>query len=204
MGKPTGFMEFERELPTDRQPDERIHDWQEFHHHMSEEKLRTQGSRCMDCGVPFCHTGTLINGMASGCPVNNLIPEWNDLIYKNLWEDATGRLHRTNSFAVFTGRVCPAPWEGACVLGIARPPVTIKNIENSIVEKAFHEGWVTPVSPAKRTGKKVGVVGSGPAGLACGAQLNKARPTVTVSERSGLIRGASLCGIPTTKLESAS
>ncbi len=201
MGKPTGFLEYERELPKDRAPDERIHDWQEFHHHMPEEKLREQGARCMDCGVPFCHTGSLINGMASGCPVNNLIPEWNDLIYKNLWEDAIDRLHRTNNFPEFTGRVCPAPCEAACVLGISSPPVTIKNIENSIVEKAFHEGWVAPVSPAKRTGKKVAVVGSGPAGLACAAQLNKAGHTVTVYERSDRIGGLLMYGIPNMKLE---
>src|SRR6266446_5908319 len=201
MGKPTGFLEYERELPKDRAPDERIHDWQEFHHHMPEEKLRTQGSRCMDCGVPFCHTGSLINGMASGCPVNNLIPEWNDLIYKNLWEDAIDRLHRTNNFPEFTGRVCPAPCEAACVLGISSPPVTIKNIENSIVEKAFQEGWVPPVSPAKRTGKKVAGVGSGPAGLACAAQLNKAGHTVTVYERSDRIGGLLMYGIPNMKLE---
>jgi len=201
MGKPTGFLEFPRELPTDRQTDERVHDWQEFHHHMPEEKLRQQGARCMDCGVPFCHTGTLINGMASGCPVNNLIPEWNDLIYKNLWEDAIDRLHRTNNFPEFTGRVCPAPCEAACVLGISSPPVTIKNIECSIVEKAFHEGWVAPIAPAKRTGKKVAVVGSGPAGLACAAQLNKAGHTVTVYERSDRIGGLLMYGIPNMKLE---
>ena len=114
MGKPTGFIEFERELPTDRAPEERIHDWQEFHPRMPEDKLRRQGARCMDCGVPFCHAGTLINGMASGCPVNNLIPEWNDLIYKNLWREAIDRLHKTNNFPEFTGRVCPAPCETAC------------------------------------------------------------------------------------------
>src|SRR5258708_23069348 len=138
----------------------------------------------MDCGVPFCHTGTLINGMARGCRVNNLIPEWNDLIYKNLWHEAIDRLHKTNNFPEFTGRVCPAPCEAACVLGITSPPVTIKNIENSIVEKAFSEGWVSPEPPAKRTGKKVAVVGSGPAGLAAAAQLNKAGHLVTVFERA--------------------
>ena len=201
MGKPTGFLEYERELPTDREPEERIHDWQEFHHHMPEEKLRQQGARCMDCGVPFCHTGTLINGMASGCPVNNLIPEWNDLIYRNLWHEAIDRLHKTNNFPEFTGRVCPAPCEAACVLGITSPPVTIKNIENSIIEKAFSEGWVTPESPAKRTGKKVAVVGSGPAGLACAAQLNKAGHSVTVFERDDRIGGLLMYGIPNMKLE---
>jgi glutamate synthase (NADPH/NADH) small chain len=201
MGKPTGFIEFKRELPTDRAPDERVHDWQEFHHHMPEDKLRVQGSRCMDCGVPFCHTGTLINNMASGCPVNNLIPEWNDLIYKNLWQEAIERLHKTNNFPEFTGRVCPAPCEAACVLGISSPPVTIKNIENSIIEKAFKEGWVKPQPPAKRTGKKVAVVGSGPSGLAAAAQLNKAGHTVTVFERADRIGGLLMYGIPNMKLE---
>jgi glutamate synthase (NADPH/NADH) small chain len=201
MGKVTGFLEYQRELPTDRSPEERIHDWQEFHHHMPEDKLRQQGARCMDCGVPFCHTGTLINGMASGCPVNNLIPEWNDLIYKNLWHEAIDRLHKTNNFPEFTGRVCPAPCEAACVLGISSPPVTIKNIENSIIEKAFSEGWVTPEAPAKRTGKKVAVVGSGPAGLACAAQLNKVGHSVTVFERADRIGGLLMYGIPNMKLE---
>lgn len=201
MGKPTGFMEFKRELPTDRKPDERTRDYKEFHHHMSEDKLRTQGSRCMDCGVPFCHSGVLIAGMASGCPVYNLIPEWNDLIYKNLWQEALERLHKTNNFPEFTGRVCPAPCEAACVLGINNPPVTIKNIEYSIIEKGFDSGWVTPEPPAKRTGKKVAVIGSGPAGLACAAQLNKAGHLVTVFERADRIGGLLMYGIPNMKLE---
>ncbi len=201
MGKPTGFLEFQRELPADRKPDERTSDWKEFHHHMSEEKLQTQGSRCMDCGVPFCHTGTLIAGMASGCPVNNLIPEWNDLIYKDLWQEALERLHKTNNFPEVTGRVCPAPCEAACVLGINSPPVTIKNIENSIIEKGFSSGWVSPEPPANRTGKKVAVVGSGPAGLACAAQLNKAGHLVTVYERADRVGGLLMYGIPNMKLE---
>ena len=125
MGKPTGFIEYLRELPVDRPPAERVRDWNEFHHHMDEKRLRQQGARCMDCGVPFCHTGKLISGMASGCPVNNLIPEWNDLVYRGLWREALDRLHRTNNFPEFTGRVCPAPCEGSCVLGINAPPVTI-------------------------------------------------------------------------------
>ncbi len=204
MGKPTGFLEFQRELPTDRPPEERTRDWKEFHHPMSEEKLRTQGSRCMDCGVPFCHTGTLIAGMASGCPINNLIPEWNDLIYKNLWQEALERLHKTNNFPEFTGRVCPAPCEAACVLGINSPPVTIKNIEYSIIEKGFASGWVTPEPPAKRTGKKVAVVGSGPAGLSCAAQLNKAGHRVTVYERADRIGGLLMYGIPNMKLDKES
>jgi len=201
MGKPTGFLEFPRELPTDRKPQERIGDWKEFHHHLSNDKLRVQGSRCMDCGVPFCHTGSLINGMASGCPVNNLIPEWNDLVYRNLWQEALDRLHKTNNFPEFTGRVCPAPCEAACVLGISSPPVTIKNIEYSIIEKGFAEGWVKPEPPAKRTGKKVAVVGSGPAGLACAAQLNKAGHWVTVFERADRVGGLLMYGIPNMKLD---
>ncbi|NEP44016.1 MAG: NAD(P)-binding protein, partial [Okeania sp. SIO2H7] len=184
MGKPTGFMEYVRELPQDLEPLERIHNWDEFHQHMPEEKLRTQGARCMDCGIPFCHTGTTFNRMASGCPINNLIPEWNDLVYRGLWKEALDRLHKTNNFPEFTGRVCPAPCEGSCVLGINEPPVTIKNIECSIIDKGWDEGWVKPEPPAKRTGKKVAIVGSGPAGLSAAAQLNKAGHLVTVFERA--------------------
>jgi len=201
VGKVTGFLEFGRAEEPHEPTEARRKHYREFYLRLSDEAAAVQGARCMDCGVPFCHTGTLINGMASGCPVNNLIPEWNDLIYKNLWEDAIDRLHRTNNFPEFTGRVCPAPCEAACVLGISSPPVTIKNIEYSIVEKAFQEGWVAPVSPAKRTGKKVAVVGSGPAGLACAAQLNKAGHTVTVYERSDRIGGLLMYGIPNMKLE---
>jgi glutamate synthase (NADPH/NADH) small chain len=201
MGKPTGFMEFKRELPVDRDPKERTADWKEFHLHMEEERLRTQGSRCMDCGVPFCHTGTLLGGMASGCPINNLIPEWNDLVYRDQWRDALERLHKTNNFPEFTGRVCPAPCEGSCVLGINEPPVTIKNIECSIVDKGFEMGWIVPEPPAKRTGKKVAVVGSGPAGLACAAQLNRVGHLVTVFERDDRVGGLLMYGIPNMKLE---
>ncbi len=201
MGKPTGFMEFSRELPVYRPPAERVGDWFEFHEHMPEAKLREQGARCMDCGVPFCHTGTLLAGMASGCPINNLIPEWNDLVYRGLWREALDRLHKTNNFPEFTGRVCPAPCEGSCVLGISEPPVTIKNIECSIIDKGFEEGWVTPESPAKRTGKKVAVVGSGPAGLACAAQLNRAGHSVTVFERADRVGGLLMYGIPNMKLD---
>ena len=139
MGKPTGFMEFTRQLPTDRDPTQRIKDWNEFHDHMPEKDLADQGARCMDCGVPFCHTGTLINGMASGCPINNLIPEWNELVYRGHWREALDRLHKTNNFPECTGRVCPAPCEGSCVLGINDPPVTIKNIEVSIIDRSFEE-----------------------------------------------------------------
>ncbi len=201
MGKPTGFFEIKRELPQDRSSKERIKDWKEFHEPMGDEQLQSQGARCMDCGIPFCHTGTLLAGMASGCPVNNLIPEWNDLVYRGLWREALERLHKTNNFPEFTGRVCPAPCEGSCVLGISEPPVTIKNIECSIIDKGFEEGWVTAEPPAVRTGKKVAVVGSGPAGLAAAAQLNKAGHLVTVYERSDRIGGLLIYGIPNMKLD---
>ena len=201
MGKPTGFLEYPRELPLARPPAERVHDWQEFHEHADVAMLQKQGARCMDCGVPFCHTGTLLNGMASGCPINNLIPEWNDLVYRGLWKDALDRLHKTNNFPEFTGRVCPAPCEGSCVLGISDAPVTIKSIECAIIDKGFEEGWVRPEPPAKRTGKKVAVVGSGPAGLACAAQLNKAGHRVTVFERADRVGGLLMYGIPNMKLD---
>ena len=203
MGKPTGFLEIKRELPADRSPQARLKDWQEFHDHLPEDRLRAQGARCMDCGIPFCHNGALLAGMASGCPINNLIPEWNDLIYKGLWHEALDRLHKTNNFPEFTGRVCPAPCEGSCVLGINDPPVTIKNIECSIIEKGFAEGWVAATPPAKRTGKKVAIVGSGPSGLACAAQLNSAGHTVTVYERTDRIGGLLMYGIPNMKLDKA-
>jgi glutamate synthase (NADPH/NADH) small chain len=201
MGKPTGFMEFPRELPLARAPAERVHDWNEFHAHSDVKMLRNQGARCMDCGVPFCHTGTLIAGMASGCPINNLIPEWNDLVFRGLWKEALERLHKTNNFPEFTGRVCPAPCEGSCVLGISEPPVTIKNIECAIVDRGFEEGWIVPEPPPFRTGKKVAVVGSGPAGLSAAAQLNKAGHWVTVFERADRVGGLLMYGIPNMKLE---
>src|SRR5205807_8472670 len=201
MGKPTGFIEYLRELPLDRSAIERIKDWNEFHFHMEEKKLREQGARCMDCGIPFCHTGTLLNGMASGCPIHNLIPEWNDLVYRGLWKEALERLHKTNNFPEFTGRVCPAPCEASCVLGINEPAVTIKSIECAIIDKGFEEGWVRPEPPLVRTGKKVAVVGSGPAGLAAAAQLNKAGHWVTVFERADRIGGLLMYGIPNMKLD---
>src|SRR5690348_4123138 len=201
MGKPTGFIEYLRELPLDRSALERIQDWNEFHLHMPEDKLRQQGARCMDCGVPFCHTGTLLSGMASGCPIHNLIPEWNDLVYRGLWKEALERLHKTNNFPEFTGRVCPAPCEGSCVLGINNPPVTIKTIENAIVDRGWEEGWVLPEPPKTRTGKKVAVIGSGPAGLAAAAQLNKAGHWVTVFERADRVGGLLMYGIPNMKLD---
>ncbi len=201
MGKPTGFLEYLRELPLDRAALERIRDWNEFHLKMEEKKLRQQGARCMDCGIPFCHTGTLLNGMASGCPIHNLIPEWNDLVYRGLWKQALERLHKTNNFPDFTGRVCPAPCEGSCVLGINAPPVTIKNIEYAIAERGWQEGWIVPEPPHKRTGKKVAVVGSGPAGLCAAAQLNKAGHLVTVFERADRPGGLLTYGIPNMKLD---
>jgi glutamate synthase (NADPH/NADH) small chain len=194
-------MEYPRELPPDRSPLERVKDWKEFHDHFPEEKLQRQGARCMDCGIPFCHTGQLISGMASGCPVNNLIPEWNDLIYRGLWKEALQRLHKTNNFPEFTGRVCPAPCEGSCVLGLNEEPVTIKTIECAIADNGFAQGWVTPEPPDKRTGKKVAVIGSGPSGLACAAQLNRAGHTVTVYERADRIGGLLMYGIPNMKLD---
>jgi glutamate synthase (NADPH/NADH) small chain len=201
MGKPTGFIEYLRELPRDRSAVERIADWNEFHHHLEEGKLRQQGARCMDCGVPFCHTGTLLSGMASGCPIHNLIPEWNDLVYRGLWKEALDRLHKTNNFPDFTGRVCPAPCEGSCVLGINDPPVTIKSLECAIIDRGWKEGWVVPESPQVRTGKKVAVVGSGPAGLCAAAQLNRAGHGVTVFERADRIGGLLMYGIPNMKLD---
>ncbi len=201
MGKPTGFIDYLRELPVDRTPAERVRDWNEFHHHMEEAKLRQQGARCMDCGIPFCHTGTLISGMAAGCPIHNLIPEWNDLVYRGLWKEALERLHKTNNFPDFTGRVCPAPCEGSCVLGINNPPVTIKNIECSIIDHGWENGWVVPEPPKIRTGKKVAVVGSGPAGLCAAAQLNKAGHTLTVFERADRPGGLLMYGIPNMKLD---
>ena len=168
---------------------------------MPEGALQKQGARCMDCGTPYCHTGMLLSGMASGCPIYNLIPEWNDYIYKGFWREAFYRLMKTNNFPEFTGRVCPAPCEGSCVLGIIEPPVTIKNIECSIIEHAFTQGWVEPKIVAFRTGKRVAVVGSGPAGLACADQLNKAGHSVTVFERDDRIGGLLMYGIPNMKLD---
>ena len=201
MGKPTGFMEFSRELPPELAPLQRIRNWDEFHLPFDEPKLRSQGARCMDCGTPFCHTGHVIAGMASGCPINNLIPEWNDLIYRGRWEEALERLHKTNNFPEFTGRVCPAPCEGACVLGIIQPSVTIKSIECAIADRGWENSWIVAHPPSKRTGKKVAIVGSGPAGLSCAAQLNHAGHLVTVYERADRIGGLLMYGIPNMKLD---
>jgi glutamate synthase (NADPH) small chain len=192
-----------RVLPILRAPAERVHDWNEFHTHFAESTLREQGSRCMDCGIPFCHTGELMNGAASGCPLNNLIPEWNALIFRGNWKAALERLHKTNNFPEFTGRVCPAPCEGSCVLGIDGEPVTIKTIECAIVDRGFAEGWIVPQPAKRRTGKKIAVVGSGPAGLACGAELNKQGHSVTVFERADRIGGLLMYGIPNMKLDKA-
>lgn len=203
MGHQTGFLEIEREATHERPPLERVRDWFEFHDPVPAETLQRQGSRCMDCGLPFCHTGDTIAGMASGCPLHNLIPEWNDLVYRGRWNEASERLDATNNFPEFTGRVCPAPCEGACVLGIAGQPVTIKHIEKSIIDRAFDEGRVTPRIPVSRTGKRVAIVGSGPAGLSCADQLNQAGHTVTVFERADRIGGLLMYGIPNMKLDKA-
>lgn len=202
MGNPTGFIDVARELPEDRSAKDRLIDWQEVHEHMPEDKLKEQASRCMDCGVPFCMSGKSQYAPAvAGCPVNNLIPEWNDLIYRGRWKEAVQRLHATNNFPEFTGRVCPAPCEGSCVLGINADPVTIKHHEVTIIERAFQEGWVQPNPPKHRTGKTVAVIGSGPAGLAAAAQLNSAGHLVTVYERADRIGGLLMYGIPNMKLQ---
>ena len=194
MGKITGFKEFNRETVPYADPKDRVKNYDEFLVPVPEVHLQTQGARCMDCGVPFCQSTT-------GCPVDNLIPEWNDLVYQGRWKEALDRLHKTNNFPEFTGRVCPAPCEGACVLGITDPPVTIKNIENAIVDRGFAEGWIKPRPPAARSGKKIAIIGSGPAGLACAAQLNKAGHLVTVYERADRIGGLLMYGIPNMKLD---
>jgi glutamate synthase (NADPH/NADH) small chain len=192
MGKVTGFLEIEREQPQRRNASERINDWFEIYQPFPEEKQRDQAARCMDCGVPFCHTG---------CPVNNIIPDWNDLVYNNRWEQAIRRLHATNNFPEFTGRICPAPCEAACVLGIDQPPVSIKLVEKSIVERAWDEGWIHPEPPEQNTGKRVAVVGSGPAGLAAAQQLRRAGHSVTVYEKNDRVGGLLRYGIPNFKLE---
>ncbi|MGH9328610.1 MAG: glutamate synthase subunit beta [Terriglobia bacterium] len=192
MGKVTGFKEYTREMPDRRPVEERLGDFFEVYHPFSHEKVRTQASRCMDCGIPFCHTG---------CPVNNIIPDWNDLVYKDRWKEAVRSLHSTNNFPEITGRICPAPCEAACVLGISEPPVAIKLIEKTISERAFGEGWVVPEPPATRTGRRIAVVGSGPAGLAAAQQLNRVGHAVTVFEKADRIGGLLRYGIPDFKLE---
>jgi glutamate synthase (NADPH) small chain len=194
MGKPTGFKEFDRKKVPWRLPVVRINDYDEIYTKPRIEQLQEQGARCMDCGVPFCQSAT-------GCPIDNLIPEWNDLVYNNRWKEAIERLHKTNNFPEFTGRTCPAPCEGACVLGITNPPVTIKNIENAIVDRAWEEGWIVAEPPAERTGKRVAIIGSGPAGLSAADQLNKAGHKVIVYERANRIGGLLQYGIPNMKLD---
>jgi glutamate synthase (NADPH/NADH) small chain len=192
VGKPTGFLEFERELATRRAPEERVKDWFEIYQDFPVSSVQQQGARCMECGVPFCHTG---------CPVNNHIPDWNDLVYRGRWEEAVRRLHSTNNFPEFTGRICPAPCEAACVLGINQPPVTIKQIEKTIIERGWDEGWIRPECAHESSGKKVAVIGSGPAGLAAAQQLSRAGNDVTVYEKADRIGGLLRYGIPNFKLE---
>ena len=192
MGKPTGFIEITRSKAPSRPIAERIHDWHETTLPYPAETIKLQAARCMDCGVPFCH---------QGCPLGNLIPDWNDLVYRDRWKAAIERLHATNNFPEFTGRLCPAPCEGSCVLGINDDPVTIKGVEVEIIDRAFAEGWVVAEPPVVRTGKRVAVIGSGPAGLAAAAQLNKAGHWVTVFERADKIGGLLRYGIPEFKLE---
>lgn len=201
MGKATGFMEFTREKPKERKPLTRLNDWNEYSTTFTDDVLSRQGARCMDCATPFCHIGVEINRVTTGCPINNLIPEWNDLVYRGKWKEALDRLLKTNNFPEFTGRVCPAPCEGSCTLSIHDPAVTIKSIEKTIIEKGFENGWISPRIPANRTGKKIAIIGSGPAGLASADQLNQAGHTVTVYERSDRAGGLLTYGIPNMKLE---
>lgn len=201
MGKTTGFMEYNREEVQERDPRERTGDWQEFKLPCSQETIKNQAARCMECGIPFCHSGLIFNGMVSGCPLNNLIPEWNDLIYHGLWQQALRRLLKTNNFPEFTGRVCPAPCEGSCTLGLNEKPVTIKNNEYHIIEKGFAEGWIEPQIPAFKSGYEVAIVGSGPTGLACADQLNKTGHQVTIYERDQQPGGLLRYGIPNMKLD---
>lgn len=192
MGKITGFMEISREVPSRRPVTERVNDWFEIYQPFPAEKVKAQGARCMDCGLPFCHTG---------CPLNNLIPDWNDLVYRNRWRQAIRQLHATNNFPEFTGRVCPAPCEASCVLGINEPAVAIKTIERAIIDHAWEQGWIVPEPPARKTGKRVAVVGSGPAGLAAAQQLARAGHDVTVFEKADRVGGLLRYGIPDFKME---
>ena len=201
MGKTTGFIEFSRRLPILQEPERRILNWDEFHAALPESELRKQGARCMNCGIPFCHTGATFEGANVGCPLGNLIPEWNDLVYRGKWFEAYKSLASTNNFPEFTGRVCPAPCESSCVLGINEEPVMIKEIEVSIIDRAFKEGWIAPNPPKNRSGKRIAVIGSGPAGLACADELNKFGHRVTVFERDDRIGGLLMYGIPNMKLD---
>lgn len=201
MGKPTGFMDYKSQHLHERNPLERIQDFRDLYIPLTESELQKQGARCMDCAVPFCQTGDMFSGQVTGCPVHNLIPEWNDLIYRGQWREALHRLHQTNNFPEFTGRACPAPCEGSCVASLYDSSVTIKNIERAIIDKGFEEGWVVPVPPSKRTGQTVAIIGSGPAGLACADELNKIGHSVTVFERHDRIGGLLTYGIPRMKIE---
>src|SRR6478736_5788484 len=192
MGKITGFMEYARELPTRRPVEERVNDWFEIYQDFPVEKIQQQGARCMDCGIPFCHTG---------CPLTNIIPDWNDLVYQGRWQEAVRVLHSTNNFPEFTGRICPAPCEAACVLGINEPAVAIKVIERTVIDYAWDQGWIMPEPPQVRTGKRVAVVGSGPAGMAAAQQLARSGHWVTVFEKSDRIGGLLRYGIPNFKME---
>ncbi|WFR56059.1 glutamate synthase subunit beta [Anaerocolumna sp. AGMB13025] len=201
MGKPTGFMDYERKVSRAVKPKDRIKNFDEFHIPLSKEERKIQGARCMDCGVPFCQSGIIIGGMTSGCPLNNLIPEWNDLIYNGNMQEALNRLFKTNNFPEFTGRVCPAPCEPACTCNVATNPVAIKENELGIIENGYAAGYIKAVPPKVRTGKKVAVIGSGPSGLAAADQLNKRGHLVTVFERSDRVGGLLMYGIPNMKLE---
>ncbi len=201
MGKPTGFLEYERKVSTDVSPKQRIKNFNEFHEHLSMEEQQLQGARCMDCGVPFCQSGVTLCGMTSGCPLHNLVPEWNDLVYTGNWEQAYNRLHKTNNFPEFTSRVCPALCEAACTCNLTGEPVATKENEYAIIENAYEKGYADPKPPKTRTGKKVAVVGSGPSGLAVADQLNKRGHSVSVFERSDRIGGLLMYGIPNMKLE---
>lgn len=201
MGKPTGFMDYKSKHMRERAPLERIQDFRDLYIPLTDGELAQQGARCMDCAVPFCQTGEVFSGQVTGCPVHNLIPEWNDLVYRGQWREALERLQQTNNFPEFTGRACPAPCEGSCVASLYDSPVMIKNIERAIIDKGFDEGWVVPVVPSKRTGKSVAIIGSGPAGLACADELNKVGHSVTVFERHDRIGGLLTYGIPRMKIE---
>lgn len=201
MGKKTGFMEINREHVKERDPKERIEDWKEYKSRIPDDQAQRQGARCMDCSIPYCSMGTTIDGSTTGCPVYNLIPEWNDLVYKGRWKAALDRLLKTNNFPEFTGRVCPAPCEGSCTVAISDDAVAIKDIERSIIDKGFEMGWIQPRIPSSRTGKEVAIIGSGPAGLSAADQLNQVGHQVTVFEKNSRAGGLLTYGIPNMKLE---